>query len=284
MIAVVGETASGKSSLALEIAKRYDGEIICADSRTIYKGMDVGTAKPRPEEQAQVAHHLLDVAEPGVQFTAADFKRLAEEAIKDITARGKLPILVGGTGLYVDSIIFDYQFARVANSTERTRLDALDIAQLSALIKERGLSVPENEKNKRYLIRTLERGAGTANDREVLRPRTLVIGLKPSRLQLRQRIESRVEQMFRRGLRREVEELQQKYGWDSEALTGIGYREFRSLYEGHEVSMSAIKRQIVQDTLALAKRQRTWFKRNPHIVWLEEAQQAYPLIDAFLGR
>lgn len=282
LIAVVGETASGKSALALEIAKQYNGEVICADSRTIYKGMDVGTAKPSKEEQAEVPHHLLDVAQPGEIFTAADFQRLAQAAIRDIASRGKVPIIVGGTGLYVDSILFDYRFAGQANTEKRAALEALDIGELRTLIEQRGLIPPYNEKNKRHLIRTLEREDEVPVDRHAVRGNTLVIGLQVSRAVLRRRIEERVEQMFRKGLRKEVDELQAAYSWGSEALTGIGYREFKAFYQGN-ASASEVKRRIVQDTLQLAKRQRTWFKRNPQIEWFASTEEALQRVAAFLA-
>lgn len=282
LIAVVGETASGKSGLALKIARRYNGEIICADSRTIYKAMDIGTAKPSMQERAEIQHHLLDVVAPGESFTAADFQRLAKEAIADITSRGRLPIVVGGTGLYVDSILFDYQFGGRADTQQRTALEALDIAELRTLIEQKGLVAPYNEKNKRHLVRTLERATETPADREHMRPHTLVLGLSISRSTLRSRIEERVEQMFRKGLRKEVQELQAQFGWESEALTGIGYREFKPFYTG-DASMSEVKRRIVQDTLQLAKRQRTWFKRNPQIIWCSTAQEAEERVAAFLA-
>ena len=110
LLVIVGPTASGKTSLAIEVAKKYNGEIICADSRTIYKGMDIGTAKPSKAEQQEIAHHLLDIIEPGEVFSAADFKKACVESVKDIRERGKLPIVVGGSGLYIDAYLFDYQF------------------------------------------------------------------------------------------------------------------------------------------------------------------------------
>lgn len=282
LIAVVGETASGKSGLALEIARRYNGEIICADSRTIYKGMDIGTAKPSMQERAEIQHHLLDVVAPGEPFAAADFQRLAHQAILDITQRGKLPIIVGGTGLYVDSILFDYHFAGPADLQRRAALESLDLSELRMRIEQKGFVAPYNEKNKRHLVRTLEREAAAPTDRGQMRAHTLVLGLSLSRSALRTRIEERVEHMFRKGLRKEVQELQERFGWESEALTGIGYREFKPFYMG-DASMSEVKRRIVQDTLQLAKRQRTWFKRNPRIIWCSTAQEAKERVAAFLA-
>jgi tRNA dimethylallyltransferase len=283
LIVVVGETASGKSTLGVEIAKKYNGEIICADSRTIYKGMDIGTAKPTKVEQEAVTHHLLDVAAPGDLFTAADFQRLAKEAIADIHSRGKIPIIVGGTGLYVDAVVFDYNFSMQADLELRKKLEMLSVEELAYMANKRDIELPTGEKNKRHLIRLLERGRSSDSDRQALREHTLLIGLRVGRSTLRTRIQSRVEVMFRRGLRREVEELRRKYDWKSEALTGIGYREFQA-HELAQASMSEVKRQIVQDTLHLAKRQRTWFKRNPHIHWIDDPKEAFRLVDAFLDQ
>src|SRR6266496_2898548 len=125
LVVIVGATASGKSALAMEVARQWDGEIIAADSRTVYKGMDIGTAKPTAEDQAHVRHHLLDIRNPDEHFSAAEFKQLAETAIKNISGRGKLPILVGGPGLYVHAILYDYQFGPAADMQKRAYLDTL---------------------------------------------------------------------------------------------------------------------------------------------------------------
>ncbi|HEV2412881.1 MAG TPA: tRNA (adenosine(37)-N6)-dimethylallyltransferase MiaA [Candidatus Saccharimonadales bacterium] len=282
VVAVVGVTASGKSQLGMQLAEEYDGEIICADSRTIYRGMDIGTAKPTLADQSQVPHHLLDMVEPGDRFTAADFKLHALEVISDISRRGKLPLLIGGTGLYVDSVIFDYAFSTVNElGFKREDLVGYSIKELLAALDEHHIPIPENEKNRRYLIRTLERGGGGHTDRQQLRPSTLVLGVSCENSVLRKRVEVRVEQMFRKGLRREVDGLVGRYGWRNEALTGIGYREFRTNYEGR-ASMSEVKREIVQDTLKLAKHQRTWFKRDPYIEWVDSYEEASSKVNDFL--
>ena len=126
LLVIVGPTASGKTALAIELAERMNGEIICADSRTVYRGLDIGTAKPTPEERARVPHHLLDVVDPDQPFSVADFKRLAEQAITDVRRRDKLPILVGGSGLYIDAIIYDYQFS--AAGTKRSEQNPRHLA------------------------------------------------------------------------------------------------------------------------------------------------------------
>ena len=269
LLAVVGTTASGKSGLAMELARRFDGEIIAADSRTIYTGMDIGTAKPSAAEQAEIAHWGLDLVEPGQRFTVADYQAYANEKIADITARGKLPIMVGGTGLYVDSVLFGYDFrSDQQTAAKRQELDDKTTAELLGMIPELDRQQFEQQQNRRHIIRFLETGEHASRNTK-LRKGAVVIGLAPSKNVLRKRIEKRVEIMFKQGLRKEVDELIERYGWGSEALTGIGYREFKPFYDG-VISMSQVKRDIAQSTLRYAKRQRTWFKRNSHIQWHED--------------
>lgn len=282
LIAVVGQTASGKTSLAIDIAKKYNGEIICADSRTIYRDLDIGTAKPTRGEQEAVPHHLIDIASPGDNFSAALFKELAIKKIDEIAARGNLPILAGGTGLYIDSVIYDYKFSKIdPTNEERRKLEALPVEDIQLLLRSKNISFPENEKNKRYLVRSLERGTAFPEDRKTLRPNTLVVGLEISKNQLRKRVEERVEIMFKRGLRREVQYLVDKYGWSSEALTGIGYREFKPYFDG-KASVTSVKQKIIQNTIHFAKRQKTWFKRNRSIIWCTSKEEAIQKVDAFL--
>lgn len=247
LVVIVGETASGKSSLALKLAKKFDGEIISADSRTIYKGMDIGTAKPGELEQTQVRHHLLDIVEPDRIFNAAEFKNLATSAIEDIHRRGKLPIMVGGTGLYVDAILYDFAFSQPGSERD--------------------------PKNPRHLKST-----GTIS-RRTLRPNTLIIGLKADRDELEKRIEKRVEAMFKRGLVSEVERLSNVYGWEAPGLQAIGYKEFKTGQTPEETKMN-----IIRHTLQYAKRQRTWFKRNKSIHWKEKQIEAVELTTTFLNK
>lgn len=277
LIVIVGETASGKSRVGLELAKELDGEVISADSRLIYKGMDIGTAKPTEQEQTEVKHHLIDLVEPDEKFTVADFKHLALAAIDDIRRRGKAPIMVGGTGLYVDAVVFDYQFRSRYDEKIRTSLEGMTVPQLQKLVFEAGFEAESKDKNRRHLVRLLESGQSPGQDRTQMIDNVIMVGLQLSRQQLRKNIEARVEQMFRRGLRREVDELVQRYGWEHEALTGIGYREFEQYYL-KEISMSALKRLIINHTLNYAKRQRTWFKRNPEIRWFDDAEQVIKFI------
>jgi tRNA dimethylallyltransferase len=274
LVVVVGETASGKSALAHELAIELGGEIICADSRTVYSGMDVGTAKPTKSERVEVQYHLLDVAEPDEGYNAARFKKDANIAIAEIAAKERLPIMVGGTGLFVDSVLFDFEFGQAFDSEKRQQLAGLSLADL----QQQALKIDKNLdksllSNKRHLVRLIEVG-GQKKQPQILRENTLVIGLQIPRNELRKRIEQRTEQMFRRGLRKEVDELVERYGWDCEAMTGIGYREFKDYNEG-KISMGEVKNNIVKNTLKYAKRQRTWFKRNPHIQWYDDSELAF---------
>lgn len=277
---IVGTTASGKTALALEIARHYDGEIICADSRTIYKGMDIGTAKPTKDEQAEIPHHILDVVTPDQSFSAAEFKRRADLWIDDIAIRGKLPILVGGTGLYIDCVIFDFAFLPPVPPEERAELEAKSIEDLQAEITKRGITMPENNKNKRYLIRALETN-GEVPVRKGLRENTLVIGLDVSREALKQRLIDRVDKMIEAGFEEEVKALGDKYGWDAPGLQAPGYKAFRAYLSG-EVSLKDAKAQFVQNDFNLAKRQRTWFKRGRHVFWTQNSDDALSAVKDFL--
>ncbi|MEM6998184.1 MAG: isopentenyl transferase family protein [Patescibacteria group bacterium] len=144
LLAIVGQTASGKSSLAMRVAKQFDGEIIAADSRTVYKGLDIGTAKPTVDDMQQVRHHTIDVVDYGQSFTVADFKRLAHQAIFDIQERGKLPMLVGGSGLYLNSVLYDYELGGPADEGMRRELSGLTVHELQRRIVQTGIEMPEN--------------------------------------------------------------------------------------------------------------------------------------------
>lgn len=268
LVVIVGETASGKTALALDLAERFNGEIIAADSRTVYKGMDIGTAKPTLEEQARVRHHLIDVVTPEQTFTAAEFQRHAKTAIADIIDHGTLPIMVGGTGLYIDSVLFDFTFRPVGDPAVRRQLEAMTVPQLQRLVEERGLEPPTDPLNKRHLVRTLETN-GQASRRQPLRDNTLVLGLSVSREELHERIVKRVDSMLTAGLEQEVRELTHQYGWQVPGLSALGYAEWQPYFAG-EQSLEETRASIIKNTQSYAKRQRTWFKRNDSIRWLDD--------------
>lgn len=281
LIAVVGPTASGKTALALELAERYHGEIICADSRTVYAGMDIGTAKPNVEERARVPHHLLDVVRPDERFTAADFQRLAAQAIDDITARGRLPIMVGGTGLYADSVLYGYRFGTDRNVAERAELEALSIEQLQSLCIKRNIELPANASNKRHLVRAIELGGINQQRKSRLRDNTLVIGLQVDRDVLLKRITQRVEDMFRQNVVTEATKLAHIYGWQVEPMTANIYRIVRGVLQGDYDEVEAI-RLSVQSDMRLARRQMTWFRRRAETQWVSSPEQAVGLVETFL--
>lgn len=282
LIVIVGPTASGKSALALELARRHDGEIICADSRTVYKGMDIGTAKPTPAERAEIPHHILDVITPDQVFTAAEFKRRALLWIDDISIRGKLPIMVGGTGLYIDGVIFDFAFLPPVPPEQREELEAMDIERLQAEIISRGITMPENSRNKRHLIRALETN-GEIAVKKGLRDNTLVIGIDKSKAEIDENIGRRIDAMYDQGFLDEVRQLAKRYGWEAPGLSAPGYRAAYEHIEGDK-SLDESKEIFARRDRDLAKRQRTWFKRNRNIHWIKNAVEAEALVKNFLQK
>lgn len=282
LVVIVGETASGKSALALKLAQRFNGEVIAADSWTVYKEFDIGTAKPTKVEQAKVPHHLLDVTDAKDGFSAPQFKRLAEQAINEVAKRGKLPILVGGTGLYVDSVIYNYQFLPGSSPERRRELDALTLAELHRQAEVMGLDATGIDmRNKRRVIRLIEVN-GARPTKEPLRSHTLVLGVQLEREHLRERVEARVSHMLEEGLADEVKQLARKYGWDVEPMKGIGYREFYDYFNGTQTLQLTTER-IVAATMGLAKRQRTWFKRNTDVIYPCNFEEAVELTTTFLN-
>lgn len=248
---IVGPTGSGKTGVAvrvaLELARFGRGaEIISADSRAIYKGMDIGTAKPSLAEQQGIMHWGLDLVEPGERFTVADFKRYAEEHIADIQSRGKIPIVVGGTGLYIDALVYDYQFEQKSCS-EQTGAEM-----------QKSYSIP---------AKNTEEFAKMYPDRVKMKPGFKVFGIKWEAEELRARLRQRIEQMFCSELYKETGRLVEKYGWGSQAMKSDIY-EYAWKYLQGELTLEEAKEQCFYRDWHLAKRQMTWFKRNEQILWL----------------
>ena len=266
LIVIAGPTASGKTALAVRLAERFGGEIICADSRTIYRGMDIGTAKPTRDERASVPHWGLDLVEPGERFTVATFKAYAEQKIAEIRERGNIPFLVGGTGLYIDAIVFDFAFAGEANEVLRKQLERMNIQELQKYCENNNIKLPENDHNKRYLIRAIERKNVTVKRRETLIDNTIVVGITTNRETLRTRIALRSEQLFANNVVEEATILGKKYSWDSEAMTGNVYPLVRKYIAG-ELDETGLRREFEISDWRLAKRQMTWLRRNPYIMW-----------------
>jgi tRNA dimethylallyltransferase len=283
LVVIVGETASGKSALAMELAQKFDGELICADSWTVYKGFDIGTAKPTAEERARVPHHLLDVADPAKGFSAAEFKRLADDTIQSMVKRGKLPIMVGGTGLYINSVIYNYSFLPPSDQALRAELNAMSLQQVLARAAELKLDTTGIDlRNKRRVIRLIENN-GVRPTKQALRANTCMIGIRRPLAELAARITDRIEAMVDAGFPDEVLRLGKRYGWEIEAMRAPGYRAFAAYVHG-EISLEAAKERFKRNDLQLAKKQRTWFKRNSSIQWVNDRSNAVEIVTTFLNK
>ncbi len=283
LVVIVGETASGKSALAMELARKFNGEIVAADSWSVYRGFDIGTAKPTKRERTEVPHHLLDIADPEIGFNAAEFKKQANKAILDIQNRGKLPLLAGGTGLYIDSVIYDYGFLPAGQLGQRQELESLSQEELLKQIKKQKIDTAGIDlRNKRRLIRLIET-KGKRPNKKPLRPNTIIIGLNLSKERLKRNATKRINSMLQNGLEAEVKQLSQKYSWQIEPMKGIGYREFKEYFEGQQ-SLTQVKERIINSTIQLAKKQRTWFKRNKSIHWTNSQRQAVDFVTTELNK
>lgn len=268
LIVIVGPTASGKTSLAINLAEIYGGEIICADSRTVYKDMDIGTAKPSYEDCQRVPHWGIDLVYPYEYFSAAEFKQYSLKKIEDIRSRNKIPFLVGGTGLYIDAIVFDYKFGNKSDVKKITLLEKLNIEELWKYCRKNNIELPDNYNNKRYVIRCIEQG-GINNNRKVeINNNTIVVGISTDRDNLRKRIKDRIEQFFDNNVVEEAKILGKIYGWDNRAMSGNIYPILHK-YIDNEIGIEEAKVEIFYRDWHLAKRQMTWFRRNKNIEWLE---------------
>lgn len=268
LIVIVGPTASGKTSLAINLAEIYGGEIICADSRTVYKDMDIGTAKPSYEDCQRVPHWGIDLVYPYEYFSAAEFKQYSLKKIEDIRSRNKIPFLVGGTGLYIDAIVFDYKFGNKSDVKKRTLLEKLTIEELWEYCSKNNIELPDNYNNKRYVIRCIEQG-GINNSRKVeINNNIIVVGMSTDRDNLRKRIKDRIEQFFDNNVVEEARILGKIYGWDNRAMSGNIYPILHK-YIDNEINIEEAKVEIFYRDWHLAKRQMTWFRRNKNIEWLE---------------
>ncbi len=267
LVVIVGPTASGKTGLAIELASQFGGEIICADSRTIYRNMDVGTAKPSKAEQARVPHWGLDLVDPGDYFSAADFKAYAIQKIGEIRARGHVPFLTGGTGLYIDAVVFNYQFGERVDNNLRQKLQQQTLEQLYTYCAESDITLPENYKNKRYVIRAIESHGNRSQKRDTPLEQAIIVGIATDKTVLRTRIELRAEQLFEDSVVNEAKMLGEKYGWESEAMKSNIYPLIH-LYLEESMSLGDVKSKFITLDWRLAKRQMTWLRRNTFIHWL----------------
>jgi tRNA dimethylallyltransferase len=268
LVVITGPTASGKTGLALALAEQYGGEIICADSRTIYAGMDIGTAKPTTAERARVPHHGLDVVQPGERFTAKDFQALARQAIDDIRARGKVPFLVGGTGLYIDAVVLDFKWPQQQH--DPADFTEYPIEKLQSMIKTQRIPMPTNERNRLHLINALVRGGEAGHARDSPLENTIVVAIATDKLVLDERITTRAHEMFEQGVIEEAARLGERYGWDTIAMSSNIYPIIRRLLAGEISRQQAIEHFITRDR-QLAKRQLTWLRRHDYVQWLSLA-------------
>ncbi len=280
LIVIVGPTASGKSELALKIARKYNGEIICADSRTIYRCMDVGTVKPSPAEQKSIRHHLIDLRDPNQTFSVVEFKTLCTKIIKQVQARGKLPILVGGSGLYIDSVLFDYQF----RSPKRI-IDTTTMTLEQKLLKAKELYPHELAKidgsNHRRVEQLLRFGPASNSDRESVKIPAMIVGIKPLTPTLKHNIEQRTKQLLNNGFVQEVINIRKHFASDCVGLESTGYRQVGEYLDGI-ITSSELERAINSATIKLAKKQITWFKRNNAIHWFTNSSKAEEITAKYL--
>ena len=290
LIIILGPTASGKSDLAIKLAQKFNGEIISADSRQIYKEMNIGTAKIIKKEMSGVPHYMIDIVKPNQKFTLAQFQKKTIKIIKDIQKRNKLPLLVGGTGLYIQSIVDNLKIPETKPDKKlRNKLEKLTNQELINKLKKldsKALKIID-PKNKRRLIRALEICLLTKKPFSEQRKKnksifnTLQIGIKLNTKNLEQKIIKRIEKMIKNGLIKENKKLLKKYGDKPYSMSGIGYQEIIS-YLNNKINLDQAKELIKIHTRQYAKRQMTWFKRDKTIKWIKNYSEAEKLIQLFL--
>lgn len=289
LIVILGPTASGKTELAIKLAKKFNGEIVSADSRQIYKEMNIGTAKPTKKERKEVVHHLIDIIRPNEDFSVALYKKLASEKIKEVQKRKKLPFLVGGTGLYISAIVDNLDFPRVPPNKElRKKLEKKSLDELLKIYKKLD---PEGAKyidknNKRRLIRAIEACKATGKSFWKMRKKKkplfdiLEIGIKRDNLE--KKLERRTKEMIKKGLEKEAKRLFKKYG-DIPSLETIGYQEWKEYFQG-KIKKEEVIQKIILHTRQYAKRQMTWFKKDKRIHWIKNIKEAEKLVKEFLKK
>jgi tRNA dimethylallyltransferase len=306
LIVILGPTASGKTEMALKLAKKFNGEIVNADSRQIYREMEIGTGSPFLQIQNSIPstrdkiqnsvnnipHHLFHIISPDQKFSLAQYKKLALKTIKDIQRRGKLPILVGGTGLYISAIVDNLKIPKAPPSDEiRNKLEKHTKKYLFNKLKKIDSQSAKNigPDNKRKLIRALEvyEITGKLFSAQQVKGKPLFnilqIGIKTDRAKLYKKIDKRVDKMIKMGLIEETKKLSKKYSFDLPAMSGIGYFEI-SAYLSNEMSLADATQKIKYRTHQYARRQMTWFKRDERIKWVSNYKEAKNLVKNFLFR
>jgi tRNA dimethylallyltransferase len=283
LLVIIGPTAVGKTKLSIEMAKRFNGEIISGDSMQIYRGMDIGTAKITNVETEGIPHHLIDIKEPEESFSVAEFQHLVRKEITEIASRGKLPIIVGGTGLYIQSVIYDYHFSE-APADEVFRLSLEEKARrignealYQELLKVDPVSAAIiHQNNVRRVIRALEiyhcTGKMMSEYQKDQQPdllyNTALIGLTMERDKLYERINTRVQLMVHEGLLEEVSGLHEKGLRDCQSIQAIGYKEIYDYLDGRATLEEAVEN-LKQNSRRYAKRQLTWFRNKMDVEWFD---------------
>ena len=285
VIVIVGPTASGKTSLSIELAKKINGEIVSCDSMQIYKDMDIGSAKPTQEEMQGIKHYLIDVVSPNERFSVAEYKKQAERAIEEILTKGKVPIVIGGTGLYADSLIYGIEYQEIdydENYRKSLEIQAQTDDGLKMLYNQAKRIDEEaikkiSENDKKRIIRVLEIYHQTGKTKTELEAESRknevkydykVFAINMDRQVLYDRINRRVDIMIENGLIQEVENLLEKYKAFPTAMQGLGYKEVVQ-YFNKELTKEEMIDKIKQETRRYAKRQLTWFRKNKETIWLD---------------
>ena len=283
VIVICGPTASGKTALSIELAKKINGEIVSCDSMQIYKEMNIGTAKPTKEEMQGIKHYMIDIISPDERYSVADYKKQAKEAIKEILSKGKVPIVVGGTGLYVDSLIYEIDYPEIEfDEKYREELDQeVEERGLEALY-EKAKEIDEeaikkiSPNDKKRILRILEIYHATGKNKTEQEKESRktpvefdykVFALNMDREKLYDRINKRVDIMIENGLIEEVENIYKKYNKFPTAMQGLGYKEVVQYLEKRLTKEEMIEK-IKQETRKFAKRQLTWFRKNKETIWL----------------
>ncbi len=284
VIVICGPTASGKTALSIELAKKINGEVVSADSMQIYKDMDIGSAKPTKEEMGDIKHYMIDFVSPDERYSVADYKKQAIGAIEEILKKGKTPIVVGGTGLYVDSLIYGIEYQNI-KLDEEYRNELEKIAEVEGLEKlyNKAKEIDEeaikniSKNDKKRIIRILEiyKATGKTKTEQEIESRKnevpydyRVFALNMDREVLYERINKRVDIMVEQGLIREVENICKKYKKYPTAMQALGYKEIKEYLEGTLTKEEAIEK-IKIETRRYAKRQLTWFRKNKQTIWLD---------------
>ncbi|WP_436937036.1 tRNA (adenosine(37)-N6)-dimethylallyltransferase MiaA [Staphylococcus xylosus] len=295
LIVLVGPTAVGKTEFSIELAKKVNGEIISGDSMQVYKHMDIGTAKITQDEMSGVPHHMIDILEPDENFSAYEFKNRAQRLIKEITTRGRVPIIAGGTGLYIQSLIYNYDFEDETISEQKSleieaKLDELDQLSNEALyqylasfdeVSAQDIH-PNNRKRVRRAIQYYLKTKKLLSSRKKVQQftenyDTLLLGIEMSRDILYQRINKRVDIMLERGLLSEVQQLVDNGYETSQSMQAIGYKEIVPVIK-QELSLDEATEKLKQHSRNYAKRQMTWFKNKLDVLWLDREKMSLSLM------